>query len=164
MLDVDATLATARTDPQPLKPVHDTEALIGLLDPKRDYGERSYEDVISGIRDGSLLIEPGNSLPQLCTAKHQYIKGSGSPKLEGMSAQQRALHQVRTWALDDLEWAYIHLKNGMSRGDPRYDKIFWETALGKMGEAKGSEAMAEAFKALIAAMDKPDVRTVVIDG
>lgn len=167
MLDVDATLQTARDNPQPMPVAAQPpqEELIALLDPDRDYGDRTFEDVLAGIRSGKIVIQQGNRLPMLFqTDPWRSIKGTGQPTQDGVSAQQRALHHVRQLGLDDIDWAYLKLRDGMSRGDPRYDKIYWELVVGKPSEAKGGEAMAEAFKALIAAMEKPDVRTVTLDG
>lgn len=138
--------------------------LIALLDPTRNYGERTFEQVLAGIHDGSILIEPGQRLPMLFTAEnHRSIKGTGQAPQDGVSNTQRALQRFRSLGLDDVDDAYAELRAGMKAGDPRFHKIYWENLLGKMGETKGGEAMAEAFKALITALEKPDVRTVTFD-
>jgi len=145
------------------------ETLIAALDPKRDYGERTYDDVLTGIRAGAILIEPGQSLPVLVEARmHRAIKGSGQPPQDGVSVQQQIIRKFRELAIDDAPEAYALTIKGMRDGDPRWGKIWWELAGGKMGEAKGGEAIAAAFLAFLAAQQAPERRTVtvtdVIDG
>jgi len=145
------------------------EDLISLLDPGRDYGDRTYSDVVSGVLDGTIHISPGQRLPVLWdTGARHVIKGTGQPPQTGVSVQQAALREFRERAIDDLPEAYSLLIDGMRKGDPRYDKIYWENLMGKIGEVKGGDAMAVAFKALIDAMQTPQMRTVtvtdVIDG
>ncbi len=161
---IETALDRARTDPAPMaeKPTYTIAELVAKLDPDRDYGERSYQDILDGVSSGAIVIRPGNNLPQLWF-NNRTIKGTGQPPLNGVSAQQKAVHRFRELGLDDVDWAYQNLRNGMSRGDPRYDKIWWEYMGGKMGESKGGEAMAEAFKALLSALEKPEQRTVIID-
>ena len=144
--------------------VSETEYLVTLLDPERDYGERDYEKVVADVRAGILTISPGQRLPILFDpAKRQTVKGTGQPPQEGLSNQQRALAQFRGMAIDDVPAAYATLWAGMQRGDPRYDKIYWELLVGKMGESRGGEAIATAFKALIEAMQRPEERRVPIE-
>lgn len=141
------------------------DALINMLDPDRSYGDRTYEQVVEGIYSGDIIIEPGQRLPVLKDGKRKVaIKGSGQPPQEGLSNQQRALSQFRNLALDDVPQAYEGLRAGMERGDPRYDKIFWELLVGKMGESRGGEQIAEAFRAVVEAMQKPQERRTTIDG
>ena len=142
------------------------QELVELLDPERDYGERKYIEVVRGIREGTILIRRGYNLPMLWeAATHHAIKGSGRPA-DGLSSQQLALREFRARGIDDLPEVYGATLKGIRAGDARWGKIWWEIMVGKMGENRGGEAMAEAFKALIAAMQQPEqrmAREVVID-
>ncbi len=145
------------------KGLTDEEALIALLDPDRDYGSRTFEEVVSGVRDGTLRIAEGNRLPMLRDGQGQPIKGGGQPIQTGVSAQQVALSQFRKLALDDVPFAYKSLVSGIKRQDPRYDKIYWDMLVGRVGEQRGGDAMADAFKALIEAMKQPEERTIEVE-
>ena len=35
-----------------------TEELVELIDPERDYGERSYEQVVTEVESGALVVIP----------------------------------------------------------------------------------------------------------
>lgn len=135
--------------------------LVGKLDPSRNYGDRSFDDVVKGIYSGEILIAEGNNLPMLTDASTNLrIKGTGRPILGANDAQHFAVTEFRKHALDDFEWAYENLKKGMDKGDPRYDKIFWEILGGKQGELRGGGMIAEAFKAVIEAMNTPEERRI----
>ena len=141
-----------------------SDPLIASLDPDRNYGDLTFEQVVSGIQSGTILISPGSRLPLLKSAETgRPIKGSGQPPQTGVSVQQAALREFRERAIDDLPEAYELLMQGMREGDPRFHKLFFENLLGKMGETKGGDAMVEAFKVFVAAMQKPEERTVIID-
>lgn len=138
--------------------------LLAALDPERNYGPRTYQQVVDAVRRGELTLMAGQNLPVIKdVSTGKMVAGSGQLPQTGVSNQQRALHRFRQLALDDVDDAYGELRTGMKAGDPRFHKIYWENLVGKMGEARGGEAMAEAVKALAAIIDKPDVRTVTID-
>lgn len=140
------------------------DPLIVQLDPARGYGDLSFEQVVAGVQDGRYAISPGARLPVLRdTATGRALKGSGQPPQNGVSVQQAALRDFRERAVDDIDEAYDLLMKGMREGDPRWAKLYWENLLGKMGESKGGDAMVEAFKVFIAAMEKPEIRTVILD-
>ena len=140
-----------------------------MLDPEREYGmpgggALTYEEVVAGVRSGKFLIEPGQNLPVLWEAFHHWaLKGTGIAVRQSSGPQQAALAEFRRMALDDVPFAYQNLVRGMKRGDPRYDKIFWENLLGKMGENRGGDAVAEAFKAVVEALRSPETRSVMMD-
>ncbi len=147
--------------PSPERPTQ--QQLVDLLDPERDYGDRTYLDVLSGIDRGTILIRPGARLPMLVSSTGGTIRGTGQPPRTGVTAQQHVVARMRELALDDIDEAYRSLRDGMRRGDPRYDKIWWEYAAGKSSEFKGSDAMAEAFKHLVDMLDKPEAKSIVIE-
>jgi hypothetical protein len=57
----------------------DVEALIDALDPGRDFGEFSYEEIVAQVRDGELAISPGLTSDPLLrnTATGKAVKGTG---------------------------------------------------------------------------------------
>lgn len=143
--------------------------LVMKLDPYRDYGmpgveePLTYDQVVKGIYEGRFLIAEGTNLPVIRDAATNWpLRGSGMVIKTSSGPQQAALAEFRRMALDDVDFAYRNLISGMRRGDPRYDKIFWENLVGKMGENRGGDAVAEAFKALIEAMKQPETREVIV--
>jgi hypothetical protein len=138
--------------------------LIALLDKDRNYGDRTYDDVVREVIDGSLLLEPGHNLPVIKDARTRLaVKGSG--RYVGTTGpQQEALAAFRRMALDDVPDAYAELRSGMKNGDPRFHKIYWENLIGKVGETRGGDEMAKAMQMLVAHFEKPETRTVIIDG
>lgn len=140
------------------------EPLVNQLDPQRGYGDYTFEQIVEGIHSGSILIEPGQRLPVLRSARTgRPMKGSGQPPQTGVSVQQAALREFRERAAEDLPEAYELLMKGMREGDPRFHKIYFENLMGKMGETKGGDAMVDAFRIFVDAMQKPDIRTVILD-
>jgi hypothetical protein len=138
--------------------------LITLLSPERDYGDRSYEDVVREVIDGTLVIEPGYGLPVIRDRKtNRTVKGTGRPA-NSQGPQHAALSAFRRLAIDDVDQAYEELRAGMRAGDPRFHKIFWENLVGKVGETRGGDEMAKAMQMLVAHFEKPETRTVIIDG
>lgn len=136
-------------------------SLIDKLDPHRDYGERTYEEVLSGIRSGAIIIREGNNLPQLVdAATGRAIKGTGVPVNNGENPQRVAMARFRRMAQDDLDEAYAELRAGMKAGDPRCMKIYWELLIGRPGEAKGENSTSIMEKLLEAALEN---RTAVVE-
>lgn len=142
---------------------HDVEELIAQLSPDRDYGDRTFDEVVAGVRGGAILIRPGQRLPQLVDAQTgKTIKGTGVPPGAGVGPQHRALHLFRELAIDDVPWAYQNLVKGMERGDPRYDKLYWEYMVGRAGEAK-EQGMTDVLKMLIERLDRPEKRVIDLE-
>ena len=144
------------------------EELVQLLPLDRDYGERSYDDVVRGLRDGSLKATPGHRLPQLFDAKtNMKIKGTGTPIMEGASPHQRIAAEFRSLAVDDLEMVYGKIVEGIKKGnDPRWAKLFLEFTIGRVEAARGAGGDAEVISKLLDMIDsRPQHRTIeVIDG
>ena len=78
----------------------DTQELVSLLDPNRDYGERTFDEVKEGIARGLIVIEQGHSLPVLRDAKtNRSIRGTGRPP--GSAAQEWSRTFVREFIAGD---------------------------------------------------------------
>jgi hypothetical protein len=144
------------------------EEFINLLPLDRDYGERSYDDVVRGLRDGSLKATTGHRLPQLFDSKtNMKIKGTGTPIMEGASPHQRIAAEFRSLAVDDLEMVYGKIVEGIKKGnDPRWAKLFLEFTIGRVEAARGSDGAADVISRLLDMIDsRPQTRSIeYIDG
>ena len=128
------------------------EELIAKLDPERDYGERSYSEVVDQVRAGILMLEPGENLPVIrWKATHRAVRGTGRPPVNGQPIQQAALADFRKLAINDVDEAYAELRAGMKnpKNGDRYQKIFWELLVGKVPETRDTgltDAMVELLR------------------
>jgi hypothetical protein len=130
-----------------------TAELRALLDPERDYGERTYEQVLADVDAGKLRLGPGHNLPQIFdTETGRTVKGTGMSPNVGSGPQHAALATFRRKALDDVDEAYRELRTGMKTGDPRFHKIFWEQLIGKVGEVRAVGERSIMDKLLEAAL------------
>ena len=143
------------------------DELIALLDPERDYGDRSYEQVVAQVRRGKLYLRAGESLPQIIDARtHRIARGSGKPPVNGAPIQLRATYDFRKRAFDDADEAYLELRAGMKGKDAaKFHKIFWELFLGRPVEARdmqSADALAVLQELARRQQDATLVREVVI--
>lgn len=118
------------------------ELLIEQLDPFRDYGERSYEEVVEGVRNGTIRIWPGHTLPQLALQGQQgIIKGSGRPvaKPPGETLPQWGRARFNRLAAEDFDEAYAALMQAVRRGDVRAMELFFTKFLGRDDFVKGDD-------------------------
>ena len=141
------------------------DEMINLLPLDRNYGDRSYDDVVRQLRSGELRAAPGHRIPQLFDAKtNRIVKGSGTPIMtQGVTAHQKIAAEMRNMAVDDIEMVYHNLIDKIRRTeDPRWTKIFLEFTVGKVSEARGADGMADAINKLIDMIDKrpPEVREI----
>lgn len=149
----------------------DLEELISLLDPDRDYGERTHEQVVQEVRAGALTIQRNPSevitQPFLTDARTgKRIKGSGmAVNKRGYTKQSEFNHK---WFLErceeDREKVYRSLMKAIDRDepDPRALKLWLEYAIGAPQKMLAGGASTDAIKALLDAAKS--MRTeVVID-
>ena len=139
------------------------------MDPSRDYGERSYLDVIAGVDIGEIIITPGANLPQLFDAEtNRKIKGTGAPPRPDQTPQQYIASQFRKRGLDDMDAIYeVVASNALKGQDWHWVDLFLKYTVGKVGEVRGGDGMTDALNKLIDMIDKknPEVREVeYIDG
>lgn len=105
--------------------------LVALLDPHRDYGERTFEQIKEGIARGLILIEPGHTIPVLRDpATHRSIKGTGRPPGVGDVKVSRAYIERRFSNNKKAIWDALY-KGAVTDGDPRWGKLLLEYGLGK---------------------------------
>ena len=139
--------------------------LIALLDPARSYGERSYDDVVRQVVDGQLILYPGYNLPVIRdAATNLAVKGTGKP-LGQTGPQQAALQQFRLRGIDHVDEVLDGILAGIRRGDDwHWHSLFLQYQVGKVGEVRDGGEMAAVLLRMLEMFEKPETRTVVIDG
>lgn len=135
----------------------DSVARIPTLDPDRDYGERTYEQVVEEVRAGKLtLLEGRFGLPRIVDAETgKTVKGTAMPPVSGeVSPRDWGNARFRQLAAEHFETAWAQLVEGMDpshKAADKFHKLFWETFLGKPGESRSQLLDAVAEKLLTAA-------------
>ena len=117
-----------------------SEELIERLDPNRDYGVRTYEDVVREVRAGTLSLHEGATvLPVIRdkTMNNVITKGSGvtrvREKADNPRVQTKAVFLER--AHGDFESVYSAMVESAVKGDVRAQKLFMELYVGRPREA-----------------------------
>ena len=136
------------------------EQLIAALDPKRNYGELSYEALVEGVRAGwinLLEVEPGKQ-PFITNALTGHVmKGTASRHpaafvKPGMGNKRMFLQRAVT-DFDRMYEALVELAvNGQ---DPRAMKIWWEHFLGQPARSIGDGASQEVVEIMRALATGP---------
>ena len=109
--------------------------LIEQLDPDRDYGERSYNEVVEGVQRGELRLLPGRNLPVLRDAATNHaVKGTGQP-LDG-DVERWSRRHFNERAAEDFDDVYDAMVRSAKQGDVRAQKLFMEMFLGRPREAR----------------------------
>lgn len=134
----------------------DVDGLIASLDPDRNYGERTYEQVVAEVRAGALNLSPGRfGIPRITDAQtNRAVAGTGQPPVaEGSSPRDWGNARFRQLAAEHFETAWGQLVQGMHpdhKSADKFHKIFWETFLGKPGESR-SQLLDKVAETLLAA-------------
>ena len=148
------------TDPSALT----QDDLLGLLDPDRNYGPRTYMKVLKEIDAGLLRLLPGNSLPMIFdTQTSKPVKGTGQPpRPDGETVQQFSRRWFMRHFVDDLPEFYQAAKTAAIKGDVRALKLVLELGLGKpdVAHTPGDDSMLER---LVEALEHPRERTIEFD-
>jgi len=132
------------------------EDLLALLDPDRNYGERSYDDVVREVNAGTLMLGVGNSLPRIFDATtKQPVKGTGQPPIND-DVQRFSKAKFNAWAADNQDEAQELLLAAMRKLDVRAMKIFFDNQIGPGKEVR-TDAVSEALASLINNMGSKDV-------
>jgi hypothetical protein len=143
----------------------DSDELVRSLDPRRDYGERSYDEIVADVRAGRLRLEPGRStLPVIRDpATNRPVKGTGQPPVpDGTEFPRRGRGRFNERAAADFDAVYDALVHAATRGDVRAQKLFVETFLGRPREAAvGAEDRTIELLLAFARQTRPS--EVVID-
>lgn len=130
-------------------------SLVVQLDPERDYGSRTYEQVVSEIQAGTLVIEqPAKAgyLPILRDASTRVVvKGSGPASVNGGPTRGAALHAMLIDWLEQegLELAVLRLHEvitGGKDGDAvKAIEVLFKHVLPKQREAAPDTGSVEAL-------------------
>lgn len=140
--------------------------LIKQLDPERNYGDRTYEQVVREVEAGSLILKPGHSLPVIIDSRtKKTVSGTGRPPgkpaavfSRGYIERQFARNAQRIW-----EAAF---EGAVKNGDPRWGKLLFEYGIGKPKMDSGSASSAQDFLKILAAAAESsrrvDIHTEVI--
>ena len=116
-----------------------TEEVIASLDPTRDYGDRSYEQVVTEVESGALMVIPSAKGGQPIIRQKVggfVIKGSGrtnDSNIERGTAETKRLFMAR--AADDFGSVYESVVTSANKGDVRAQKLFMELYVGRPTEA-----------------------------
>lgn len=133
------------------------DILIDQLDPARDYGDRSYSEVVEQVKAGALILLPGRTVPVIKDkATGAVVKGTGQPPGRGAHAQfSRAYIQEKFANNAEAIWeaAFRGATEGEDGvGDPRWAKLLFEYGIGAPLQDKGNEAGASEFMKVLAAL------------
>ena len=143
----------------------DTDDLIRLLDPHRDYGPRSFDDVVADVRAGRLRLEPGRgALPVIRDPSTGHpARGTGQPPASQEAEVQRwSRRRFNERAAADLDAVYDALIAAATHGDMRAAKLFFEVLLGRPREALAA-ADDRTLEVLLALARQTRPSEVVID-
>ena len=154
------------------RPGHDPSAvdvsLIAMLDPDRDYGSRTFEQVVLGLKAGELIAsrpDVAGHPPILRTSAGALIKGTG-PYFTGGGSPQNALQsQLIAWAdHGGLEAAANRLNNIIRHGEPavavKAIDVLLKYTMPKAREAAPDDSIA--VKLLEALMTTREARPITI--
>ena len=120
----------------------ETEDLIALLDPAKDYGDRSYEEIVSGCRDGSIHIEPGHPTPILRhVGRGVSIKGTGAPlTVKNQGGEKKSWVTIfEDRGATDVDAVYDALIASATGGDVKAQQYYFDRMLGKPRESRDTQ-------------------------
>jgi hypothetical protein len=116
-----------------------TEEAIESLDPTRDYGNRSYEQVVTEVESGALMVIPNSKggHPILRQKEGGFlIKGSGRANNTGVEhGLKETKRQFMERAAGDFDSVYESVIKSATKGDVRAQKLFMELYVGRPTEA-----------------------------
>ena len=138
---------------------HDIDEMVALLDPDRDYGERTFDDVVKGVRDGSISASPGHPVP-LLRVDGISVKGSGAPLALVNAPKQRPwLAKFEERASTDFDAVYQSLLTSAINGEVKAQMYFLDRLLGKPRESRdaGNSEMLSAFIGALAGTRMVDI-------
>ncbi len=124
--------------------------LIADLDPARDYGDRSYEEVVDAIHGGHLRIEASNGEHPILkdASTGRVVKGTGSSGIAVIPqkdlvemAKERRHSEGRAWFEGRLLGDYDRPAGPLNDRDMVYDRAMTIISNG----SKGSDKLIEFF-------------------
>lgn len=154
--------------PKPPRSIVPAESLIPQLDPKRDYGTRTYEQVVEAVLSGALMIyppvEPGRQ-PVLRLPEGPVVKGSGPYNIAGGVPQTALQARLVDWGEHEgIEVALKRLRDLIVNAEPavatKAIDVFFKYAMPKSREAAPDDSIA--VKLLEALMTTREARPVEV--
>lgn len=149
-----------------LQPATSLDTLIASLDPTRDYGERSYEDVVEQARSGLLVLEPGQGgIPVIRDGvTYKAVRGTAKAIVHNIAPNEQARRQWRQRFLDDEPELYAAAKNAvLNKGDMKALELLLKYGVGDHREG-GSDAGTKAVEMLFEmAKERGGTRRIEID-
>ena len=116
------------------------EALIAELDPDRDYGERTYNDIVTDVRAGYISISPGHPSPILRdVGRGVTLKGTGRPLTTG-TTRKTFISKFEERAEVEFDAAFEAFMQKVMHGDVKAQMYFFDRVLGKPRESRQSAA------------------------
>jgi len=103
--------------------------LIEKLDADRNYGKRTYKEVVQGVKTGALTIYEGQTLPILKDAETGFtITGTGVPRKKDTRTEWKIRFAER--AISDFEAIYEALVKQAAKGDTKAIMYFMDRLMG----------------------------------
>ena len=156
------TEASKRAHPQ----LVDTqiEFLITCIDPYRNYGERTYDEVIEQVRRGVLTMYPPPATNKTLqpvirdATTNMVVKGSGAPSSGSAGHSFTRKNEINKERFaerftEDFDEAYAALFTMVVvKLDPRAAKIYFEMGLGAPQKQMDGGMSTDAFQAALSAI------------
>lgn len=142
--------------------------LLEALDPNRDYGDRTFEEVVEQVQAGALILLPGIGNPVIKdVATGKTVKGTGKV-IAGEDSDKRRVIQSKFLerAEADFDEVYASIMESVNKGDVRAMKLWVETVIGKPGEMRptgGADIMEKIFEAMLTHRESAVRQVVVYD-
>ena len=116
------------------------EDLIALLDPARDYGDRTYKEVVDSVRDGRLSIFPGKPTPILRdVGRGVSVKGTGAPLVVNDTRKKAWTSIFEERGPTDADAVYDSLISSAMTGDTKAQIYFFDRLFGKPRESRETQ-------------------------
>ena len=116
-----------------------SEELIARIDPDRDYGERTYTDIVREVHEGTIaIVDNGVRHPILRDVQTKLpVKGSGPINVPEKTTQSRgnARAQFMLAAEQNFGEVYGAMIKSAIKGDVRAQKLFMELYVGRPKDA-----------------------------
>ena len=124
-------------------------ALVEYLDPHRDYGELTYQDICDGIMNGTIYAKPGGSdgvgQPVLRNASTGYsMAGSGKVPNSGVAKVDEEAKEIFKNRINlDINMLYDLIVANAKRGNVKAQMWLAEKATGKPTEERVASSAHE---------------------
>ena len=117
------------------------EELIEQLDPNRDYGDRSYKEIVDSVRAGNINIRPGIPTPILRdVGRGVTIKGTGAPLSITRTGNKKAWVTIfEERGASDIDAVYEALISSALTGDTKAQIYYFDRMFGKPRESRENQ-------------------------